>query len=169
MDVIEAILNRRSIRKYTGEKVTDTQIEILLKAGMYAPSAVNKQPWHFIVFRNRKIINEITKIHPNSRMLEESDVAILVCWDENLQHDTGYGPVDCSAVTQNILLAAHGIGLGAVWVGLYPREHRIERVHKLFKLPEHVKPFSIISIGHPAENKEFPDRYKKERIHYEKW
>jgi nitroreductase len=169
MEVIEAIMNRRSIRKYTGEKVADDQIDLLLKAGMYAPSAVNKQPWHFIVFRDRNIINDINKIHPNSYMLKDSDVAILVCWDENLQHDTGYGPVDCSAATQNILLAAYGIGLGAVWVGLYPRQHRIEGVHKLFGLPGHVKPFSIISIGYPAEKKEFPDRYKKERVHYEKW
>jgi len=169
MDVIEAIMNRRSIRKYTAEKVTDDQIELLLKAGMYAPSAVNKQPWHFIVFRDRNIIKEIINIHPNSYMLKDSDVAILVCWDENLQHDRGYGPVDCSAATQNILLAAHGIGLGAVWIGLYPRQHRIEGVHRLFGLPKHVKPFSIISIGYPAENKVFPDRYEKERVHYEKW
>jgi nitroreductase len=169
MEVIEAILSRRSIRKYTGEKVTDGQIEILLKAGMYAPSAVNKQPWHFIVFRDRNIINEINKIHPNSYMLKNSDVAILVCWDENLQHDVGYGPVDCSAATQNILLAAHGIGLGAVWVGIYPRQRRITGVHGLFKLPEHIKPFSIISVGYPAEKKDFPDRYKKGRIHYERW
>jgi len=169
MDVIEAIISRRSIRKYTGESVTDKQVETLLKAGMYAPSAVNKQPWHFIVFRDRKVIEEIIKIHPNGRMLENSDVAILVCWDENLQHDVGYGPVDCSAATQNILLAAHGTGLGAVWVGIYPRENRIKGIHKLFKLPEHIKPFSIISVGHPAEKKELPDRFKKERIHYEKW
>ena len=169
MDIIEAILNRRSIRKYTGEKVTESQIEMLLKAGMYAPSAVNKQPWHFIVFRNKQIVHEIMKIHKSAQMLESCSVAILICWDENLQHDVGYGPVDCSAVTQNILLAAHGTGLGAVWVGLYPREQRVAAVHKLFNLPGHVKPFSIISIGYPGEKKEFPDRFKKERIHYEKW
>jgi nitroreductase len=169
MEVVEAIITRRSIRKYTGERVTDAQVELLLKAGMYAPSAVNKQPWHFIVFRDRKVIEEIIKIHPNGRMLEDSDVAILVCFDENLQHDVGYGPVDCSAATQNILLAAHGTGLGAVWVGIYPRENRIKGVHRLFNLPGHIIPFSIISIGYPAEKKELPDRFKKERIHYEKW
>lgn len=169
MDINEALLYRRSIRKYTDEKVTDAQVEELLRAGMYAPSAVNKQPWHFIVFRNKEVINKIVEIHPNAKMLENASVAILVCWDDNLQHDIGYGPVDCSAVTQNILLAAHGAGLGAVWVGLYPREHRITGVHKLFKLPEHVKPFSIISVGYPAEKKVLPERFKKERIHYESW
>jgi len=169
MDIIETIIYRRSIRKYTDEKVTDSQVEILLKAGMYAPSAVNKQSWHFIVFRDKQVINEIIEIHRSAQMLESSSVAILVCWDETLQHDVGYGPVDCSAATQNILLAAHGTGLGAVWVGLYPRENRVTAVHRLFNLPAHVKPFSIISIGYPGEKKEFPDRFKKEKIHYEKW
>jgi nitroreductase len=169
MEVMDAIISRRSIRKYTGKRVTDAQVELLLKAGMYAPSAVNKQPWHFIVFRDRKVIEEIIKIHPNGRMLEDSDVAILVCWDENLQHDVGYGPVDCSAATQNILLAAHGTGLGAVWVGIYPREKRIKGVHSLFNLPGHIIPFSIISVGYPAEKKGLPDRFRKDRIHYEKW
>lgn len=169
MDILEAILNRRSIRKYSGEEVADNEVETLLKAAMYAPSAVNKQPWHFIVFRNRETINEIVAIHPNASMLREASVAILVCWDEQLQHDTGYGPVDCAAATQNILLAAHGLGLGAVWVGVYPRVHRIEALHRIFELPGHIKPFSVISIGHPAERKPFPERYDRKKIHIEKW
>ena len=169
MDITEALIKRRSIRKYTAEKVTDKQIEELIRAGMYAPSAVNKQPWHFIIFRGKKRRNEIIEIHPNAKMLENANAAILICWDDNLQHDAGYGPVDCSAATQNILLAAYGMGLGAVWVGLYPREHRITGVHRLFKLPDNVKPFAIISLGYPAEKKDFPDRFKKERIHYERW
>ncbi len=169
MDIIEALLNRRSIRKYTSEEVPDALVETLIRAGMYAPSAVNKQPWHFIVFRNKKRIREIIEIHPNAQMLENASVAILVCWDDKLQHDVGYGPVDCSAATQNILLAAHGKGLGAVWAGLYPRERRITGVQKLFKLPENIKPFSIVSVGYAAEKKDFPSRFKKERIHYENW
>jgi nitroreductase len=169
MDAIEAILNRRSIRKYSGENVKDEQLELLLKAAMYAPSAVNKQPWHFIVFRDTKIRQQIVDFHPNASMLPGADTGILVCYDENLQHATGYGPVDCSAATQNILLAAHAIGLGAVWVGIYPRLNRIESIHKLFSLPSNVKPFSIISLGYPAEKKTFPDRFKKDRIHYERW
>ncbi|MBN1159234.1 MAG: nitroreductase family protein [Bacteroidales bacterium] len=169
MDVFEAIFGRRSVRSYTEETVTDDEIEILLKAAMYAPSAVNRQPWHLIVFRNGKTIREIINVHPNAKMLEKADVAILVCWDENLQHDAGYGPVDCAAATQNVLLAAHGLGLGAVWVGVYPRIRRIEALHKIFELPEHIKPFSVISLGHPAEKKAFPDRFDPKRVHYEKW
>ncbi len=169
MEVFEALLNRRSIRKYTSDNVTDTQVEELLRTAMYAPSAVNKQPWHFIVFRDKNTIREITTIHPNAGMLEGSPVAVLVCYDEKLQHDEGYGPVDCSAATQNILLAAHARGLGAVWVGVYPRKNRIEALHRIFDLPENIRPFSIVSIGYPAEKRSFPDRFRKERIHYGNW
>jgi nitroreductase len=169
MELMQAIFNRRSIRKYTGERISDEQLQLLLKAAMYAPSAVNKQPWHFIVFRDTQIKNSIVSFHPNAAMLQDADAGILVCYDENLQHDAGYGPVDCSGATLNILLAAHGLGLGAVWVGIYPRQNRIEATHHLFSLPDNIRPFSIVSLGYPAEKKAFPDRFRKDRIHNEKW
>ena len=126
---------------------------------MYAPSAVNKQPWHFIVFRDKETIKKIVEVHPNASMLSRASAAILVCWDETLQHDAGYGPVDCSAATQNILLAAHNLGLGSVWAGVYPRQQRMEDLAKIFNLPSHIKAFSIISLGFPAEKKPMPDRF----------
>jgi nitroreductase len=169
MDVIEAILTRRSIRKYTGQTVTDEQLEILLKAAMYAPSAVNKQPWHFIIFRNKSVAKKIAEFHPNSYMLKKASLGILVCFDEKLQHDYGYGELDCSAATQNILLAAHGIGLGAVWIGIIPRENRVTSVKKVFDLPVNIIPFALVAVGYPNEIKSSPERYKKDRIHYEKW
>jgi nitroreductase len=169
MDTLEVIFNRRSIRQYTSEQITENQIEILLKAAMYAPSAVNKQPWHFVVFRNRETMKQIMDVHQNASMLSHADVAILVCWDEQLQHDVGYGPIDCAAATQNILLAAHNIGLGAVWVGIYPRPQRVASVHRIFNLPENIKPFSIISLGFPAEQKPLPKRFDRSKIHVEKW
>lgn len=169
MDLFDALYQRRSIRKYTQEVISDTDIEKIIEAGMYAPSAVNKQPWHFIVFRNRKTTESILKVHPNASMLRQSDAGILVCFDKNLQHDEGYGPIDCSAATQNMLLAAHGFGFGACWIGIYPRENRIKSLHKLFDLPEHVVPFAVISVGYPNEVKQKPERYKKDRIHIEKW
>lgn len=169
MDVLEAIFNRRSIRQYTDRPVGDDIIETILKAAMYAPSAVNKQPWHYIVFRDRQMMEKIILLHQNASMLRHADAAILVCWDENLQHDTGYGPVDCSAATQNILLAAYGLGLGSVWVGLYPRIVRMEAIHELFALPHSIRPFSIISLGYPAEEKKSPSRFNRDRIHFEKW
>ena len=169
MEINEAILTRRSIRKYTKEQISDTQVETLLKAGMYAPSAVNKQPWHFIVFRDKNKVDEIIKVHPNASMLKDASLGILVCFDENLQHDNGYGLLDCSAATQNILLAAHGMGLGACWIGIYPRKNRIEALKNVFNLPGHVVPLSVISAGYPAEKKSRPERFLKERIHNESW
>jgi nitroreductase len=169
MEAIEAIMTRRSIRKYKKQMVSDKQIETLLKAAMYAPSAVNKQPWHFIVFRNKLIAEKIIEFHPNSYMLKDASLGILVCFDEILQHDTGYGELDCSAATQNILLAAHGTGLGAVWIGIVPRKNRIASVKKLFSLPEHIIPFSLVAVGYPNEKKASPERFRKDRIHYENW
>ncbi len=169
MEVLDALFSRRSIRQYTGEKVTDQQVETLLRAAMQAPSAVNKQPWHFVVFRDREMMHRVTEINPNAAMLKQADVAILICWDEHRQHDAGYGPVDCAAATENLLLAAHGTGLGAVWTGIYPRQNRIEGIHKLFDLPPHIKPFAIIAVGHPAEQKPGVDRFDKAKIHFETW
>lgn len=169
MEVIEAILTRRSIRKYSREKITDNQIEIILKAAMYAPSAMNQQPWHFIVIDERKKLNLIMEVHPYSKMLKEAGLAILVCGDERLQLSKGYWVVDCGAATQNLLLAAHGIGLGAVWLGVHPKEERKSGIRKIFHLPDHVQPFSLISIGYPAEEKPVPQRFKPERIHKNQW
>jgi len=169
MEVIEAILTRRSIRKYSREKITDNKIEIILKAAMYAPSAMNQQPWHFIVIDDREKLNRIMEVHPYSKMLKEAGLAILVCGDERLQLSKGYWVVDCGAATQNLLLAAHGIGLGAVWLGVHPREERKSGIRKIFHLPDHVQPFSLISIGYPAEEKLFPQRFKPERIHKNSW
>jgi nitroreductase len=169
MEVLDAIFNRRSIRKYTARQVSDETLEILLKAGMYAPSAVNKQPWEFIIFRREETKQRIMDVHPNASMLLQASAGILVCWDDHRQHDAGYGPVDCSAATQNILLAAHAMGLGAVWVGIYPRQQRMEAVQKIFNLPSHVHGFSIVSLGFPAEHKAIPHRFDKNRIHLEQW
>jgi len=169
MEIIEGIITRRSIRKYTDKKISDDQINTLLKSGMYAPSANNKQPWHFIVINDRKILSKIVDIHPYAKMLIEAQLAILVCGDELLENGSGYWIVDCSAATQNILLAAHGLGLGAVWLGLHPREERKQAIIELFNLPNNIQPLSLISIGYPNESKELPDRFKPERIHYNKW
>lgn len=169
MELFEAIFNRRSIRRYSAKKVENELLEKIIEAGMYAPSAVNKQPWHFVVFRNKQLIQSIINIHPNASMLQKASAGILICFDTKLQHDEGYGPVDCSAATQNMLLAAHGLNLGACWIGIYPRKPRIEALHELFKLPEHVIPFAVISVGFSEEVKSKPDRFIRSRIHYESW
>jgi len=169
MEIIEGIFTRRSIRKYKDKKIPVEQVNILIKAAMHAPSARNQQPWHFVVVTERGILNQITQVHPYAKMLVEAQLAILVCGDETLELSQGYWVVDCSAATENILLAAHGIGLGAVWLGLHPREERKQAIRDLFKLPENIQPLSLISIGYPDEVKETPERFKPERIHYNKW
>lgn len=169
MDVFEAIFNRRSIRKYTSDTVSDEQLEKIIEAGMYAPSAVNTKPWHFIIFRNKRTIESIIEVHQHAHMLKDASAGILICYDTQLQHDEGYGPVDCSAATQTMLLAAHALGLGACWVGVYPRQNRIDALHKLFELPEHVVPFAVISVGFPAEERRRPERFLKDRIRKESW
>lgn len=169
MDSLKAILTRRSIRKYTDEPVPDQIIMELLAAAMAAPSAGNEQPWHFIVINDRQILNEIPKFHPYSQMLKEASVAILVCGDEMLEKYTGYWVQDCSAATENILIAVQAKRLGAVWLGIYPIAERVTGMRELLGLPEHVIPFSLVPIGYPAEEKPPADRFDETRIHYNKW
>ncbi len=168
-DFINNIITRRSIRKFSQEIVTSKQVNLILKAAMYAPSAVNEQPWHFIVIEEQKKLKEITKVHPHAKMLKEAPLAILVCWDDNLLKTSGYFEQDCAAATQNMLLAIHSMKLGAVWLGVHPRLERKEGLRKLFTIPENVHPFSLIAIGHPAEQKDHPQRFLEDRIHIEKW
>jgi len=168
MDAMEAILTRRSIRRYTEKPVSDEVLKELLEAAMCAPSAGNQQPWCFIVINDRKLLDEIPKLHPYARMLKEAPVAILVCCDSDLQLGD-YGVQDCSAATQNILLAAQAKGLGAVWLGVYPLGQRVTAIQKLLNLPENITPISLISIGYPAEQKPPPDRYQADRVHYNRW
>ncbi|MEE4197025.1 MAG: nitroreductase family protein [Bacteroidales bacterium] len=169
MEIIQGILTRRSIRKYDGREVSKAQIHELLKAGMYAPSARNQQPWHFLMIDDREMLNKISEIHPYAQMLQQAKWAIIVCGDEQLELSRGYWVVDCSAATQNILLAAHGLGLGAVWLGLHPRKERKDAIRDLLNLPRHIHPLSLIAVGYPAEQKELPERFKRERIHYNRW
>lgn len=166
---IDFILTRRSIRKYTSEPVDENEIELLIKAGSYAPSANNFQPWHFIVLTNKEILDKLSTVHPYAKMLKQAPLAILVCGDNNLQPILGYQAVDCSAATQNILLAAHTLGLGGVWLGVYPREQRMKDIKEYFNLPENINPINLISIGHPAEKIKHPERFNKEKIHLNKW
>ena len=169
METLLAIHNRRSIRKYKSQIVEPEKIELLLKAAMYAPSARNTQSWQYIVITDRSKLDEIRKVHPYAGMLKEATLSILVCGDKTLETNEGYLNTNCSASTQNILLAAHDLGLGSVWLGVYPREERINAMVTLFKLPDHILPISLIAFGYPAESKEYPDRFLPERIHYNKW
>ena len=169
MDAMEGILSRRSIRKYTAQPVPDEVVQELLEAAMSAPSAGNEQPWQFVVIRNRQVLDAIPKIHPYAQMVTEAPLAILVCGDLHLETHSGYWVQDCSAATQNLLLAAHAKGLGAVWLGVYPREQPVGDFRKLLALPEHVIPLALVSIGYPAEKKPRAERYDPAKVHNDHW
>ena len=169
MDILNGILTRRSIRKYTDRVISRDEIEELIRYGMYAPSAHNKQPWHFVLLNDREIFKKILEFHPHTKMLEHAQWGIVVCGDEQEALAPGYWPVDCAAVTENILLAAHGMGLGAVWLGIYPRPERVSALDELLGLPPHVHAFSIISVGYPDQQIPQPERFRPERIHLNRW
>lgn len=166
---MDIILSRRSIRQYTSQPVSDELIKEILKAAMAAPSAGNEQPWHFIVIKERAILDEIPKFHQYAQMVKKASVAVLVCGDPGLERYKGYWVQDCSAATENMLLAAHAKGLGAVWCGVYPTEERVIAFRRLLGIPEEIIPFSLVPLGYPAEKKEPANRYNEERVHYNKW
>ena len=169
METIEAIMTRRSIRKYTDKPVPDEVVKQLLQAAMAAPSARNEQPWHFVVISDRSLLNQVPSFHPYSHMLKEAALAILVCVDPQLEISRGRGVLDCSAATENILLAAHALGLGAVWLGIYPAEERMAGIRKLLNMPVDIVPISLVSVGYPDEKLKKEDRYKSERVYLDKW
>ena len=167
---LEAILARRSIRKFTAEPVSDEAVRALLEAAMAAPSANNQQPWHFVVIRERKTLDAIPGVHPHAQMIRQAPLAVLVCADTTVEPTpVGYWIQDCSAATENLLVAAQALGLGAVWLGGYPREDRVSGVRRLLGLPEHVVPMALVPVGHPGETKPPAGRYQESRVHRDRW
>ncbi len=169
METYNAILTRRSIRQYKNREISEEIIEKLLKSAMFAPSAMNLQPWHFIVVDDMDVIKGTLKAIPYAEMLKQANIAILVCGDINVEKNEDFIVQNCSAATQNILLAAHDSGLGAVWIGIHPMKEIMEPVSKYFNLPENIIPISMVSIGYPAEKVEAEDRFNKNKIHMNKW
>lgn len=169
MDTLEAIRTRRSVRKYTTQPVAPETMQTLLAAAMSAPSAGNQQPWHFVVLDDPARLAQIPAFSPYAKMAAQAPLGILVCGDVNLQKHEGYWVQDCSAAMQNLLLAAHAQGLGAVWTGVYPREERVQGFRELLALPEHILPLGFAVIGYPAEQPAPQDRTRADRIHHNGW
>lgn len=169
MDALEAIMTRRSIRKYTAEPVSDADVETILRAAMAAPSAGNQQPWRFIVLRDRGQLDAAAGATPYGGMLRECGVGLVVCADTHgLKHAVMWEQ-DCSAATQNALLAAHALGLGAVWLGFWPKAERVAPLKAALGMPEGIEPLSVLAIGHPAEGKEPADRYDAAKVRLDRW
>lgn len=170
--VMENILNRKSVRKYTNEDVKKEQLEMLVRAGMAAPSARNSQPWLFFVIDDRTILDNLAKQLPNAKMLLSAKAAIVVCG--NLQkaldgEGREFWVQDCSAATQNILLAAESMGLGAVWTGAYPRKETVNIIKVELGLPEHIVPLNVIPIGWQTGEEKPKQKYTEENIRWNKW
>jgi len=165
----DPVLSRRSIRKYTGQPVDDATVERLLRAAMAAPSAGNQQPWRFIVVRDRATLAQITEWHPYAKMLPSAPVAIVVCGEPGDAKWAALWTQDCAACTENLLIEAELLGLGAVWLGVHPLPEREAALRELLGIPETVVPFAIVPFGWPQERKEPSDRYDEARIHRESW
>ena len=169
---LDVIHQRKSVRSYAAKEVSKEQLETLVRAGMAAPSARNLQPWAFVAITERAVLDEMAKGLPYAKMLLDAPAAIIVCGD--LQKaatdvDRNFWVQDCSAATQNILLAAESIGLGAVWTAAFPYQDRMDAVIKALELPEHILPLNVIPIGYPATNEQPKDKWNPENLHWEKW
>ena len=164
--MIDTILARRSVRRYSAEPVAAEDVRLLLEAAMAAPSANNSRPWHFCVVTGRGALDALADGHPYGKMLFQAPLCVAVCGDPAR---SGHWVQDCAAATENLLLAATALGLGAVWLGVYPRQERVAAVRRVLDIPEAVVPLSLISIGHPAEHPAPRTQYDEARVHRERW
>lgn len=172
-DVLTAIKTRTSVRQFDATKaVSDEQIEKILRAGMAAPSAMNRQPWAFVVVKDKDQLARLAEKLPNSRVGNGASLAVVVCGllDNGLSgRGKEYWIHDCSAASENILLAAHGLGLGAVWTGVYPGEERVAIVREILAIPEGYMPLNVIPIGYPAESPKPKDKWDAAKVHTDRW
>lgn len=169
MKVQEALLNRRSIRKYKDQKISKEDIDEILKAAMYAPSAMNLQPWHFVVIDDRDVLIETIKSISYAEMLKQSAAAILVCGDSLIEKNESWLLQNCSASIQNILLSAHGLGIGSCWIAIHGMDDVYKNIKTQFNLPENIVPVSLISLGYPDEVVKPEERFIQDKIHFNKW
>jgi nitroreductase len=168
---LSVLWGRRSIRAYADAPIAGELITDLLRAAMAAPSAAAKDPWQFVVVQDRKMLRLMAEALPHGRMLADAGAGIVVCGDLRAAHDgqLSYLLQDCSAAIENLLIAAHLLGLGACWLGVHPREPRIEALRSLLGIPAGIVPVSAVAVGFPAEHKEPRTRFDPQHVHYERW
>lgn len=163
---LKIIFSRRSIRRYTDRTLSETDITSLLEAGMAAPSASNQKPWHFVTVADRQKLRALADAHRYGKMLATAALGIAVCGDPSI---SSWWVQDCTAATENILIAAAGLGLGAVWLGCHGDLERERAIREILGIPERVGVLSLLSIGHPAEEKEARTQYDPARVHVDAW
>lgn len=169
MDFQELILSRRSIRKYTKKVIAKENISKMLEAAMAAPSAVAKDPWFFYVVTKRTLLDEMAEILPHGKMLKQAPAAVLVCGDLDKAYlgadgEKGYLVQDCSASVENLMLSATGLGIGSVWLGVYPRKERMDSIRLLFNMDENRVPMAVVSLGYPGETRPSGSRFSDDKI-----
>lgn len=166
--MIKTIQTRRSIRQYRAPGVSKSDLQTILTAGMYAPSAMNKQPWEFLVIQEPALLKQITQVHPYADFVIEAGTAILLC--QNKQQAFGaYGPIDCALAAQNIMLSAHALGYGTCFCGVWPDTERMNAFSTTFNLPTGVEVIGLIALGTPADQPDTPDRFDAKKIHLNQW
>lgn len=169
---IDDIMTRSSVRSYSDREVAEGQIDTLLRAAMAAPTAGNKQPWRFVVINDKSILNVISENFHTMTMAKDASVAVIMCGDVTATFDgdaRDYWIQDVSAASENLLLAAHAMGLGAVWCGIYPQMSRVDQFSEMLHLPENIIPMACICIGYPSGETTPKDKWQPEYIHYNTW
>lgn len=175
-ETIQTILTRTSVRRFTEEPVSQEHIDLLLHSAMAAPTSMNYEPWHFIVIQDKAIKNELKNKLPFAKMITDSCTAIVVCGDSSLyghvskldgEDNTLYWVEDCSAASENLLLAAHSLGLGAVWTGIFPLPSRITLLQQVLLLPKHIVPLNLILVGHPLMPQKPKNKWNALKVHYD--
>lgn len=166
-ELLDLMQSRRSIRDFTDDEVLDKQVDAMLRAAMAAPSAQDLKPWHFVVVRKRKLLDKLAEVHKYAYMLEKAPMAIIVCGDPKISEK--HWVEDTCAATQNLLLAATALGLGGVWISLYPKKKHQKSVRELLDIPDRVGVLCAIALGHPAEKKKARTKYDAKRVHLNEW
>lgn len=165
-EILDLIMNRRSIRRYSQEQVSENKVEDLLRAAMAAPSASNKKPWSFVVVRNPEKLALLSKVHKYSDMCARAALVIVVLGDPEI---SSFWVEDCSAATENLLLAASGLGLGSVWVAIHPEAEDEASVRSILQIPDRLRVLCLLPVGYPAESKPPRTQFDPERVHLDSY
>lgn len=166
---MDAIFRRRSIRKYTDKDISEKDLRQILDAGMCAPSAGNEKPWHFIIVKKREKLVQLANVHEYSLMIANCNTAVIVLGDTDLEVHKGMWVQDCSACVENMLIMATSLGIGSVWIGVHPVEKRETFIRNMYRLPQNIVPFAVVSLGYPEHEKEGGSRYDESRVHFVRW
>ena len=169
--ILNSINSRTSTRKFNSEKISKEDLNKIIKSAFAAPSACNLQPWHFIIISDEDTLTHMADVHPYASMFRTATAGIIVCGDKNrtIKNHEEFWTQDCSAATENILLAANSLGIGSVWTGIYPVKERCDYLKSYFMLPADIIPFSLIALGYPDEKKNILDKFDENKVHHDRW